>query len=260
MEATVHARTPGIEPQPRRPGRLVGHALQDQRQTLLGLQRSVGNAAVAQMVTVQRCGGHTVSGCPCEGDGFAGVQRDVITIPEVKVEAVPPASLRSGVGTVGYYKQRNEDYVSRMDPGEVVPDYYLGYGDKYAHRFTEVLKPQLSKAGQAWVDRTFVLLQSKIEDRRDQNPWAFAKLERDTPAFRSFAYGTHPAAYLDGGICDMPDKDLAKIAGTPDLMDILTLDGAIQVAETGLGCLVVWQARVRTARPGEIDPYMLYGL
>jgi hypothetical protein len=46
--------------------------------------------------------------------------------------------------------------------------------------------------------------------------FAFAELERDGDAFRKFVYDTHPEAYFEAGVCDLPDGDLLKIAGTPD--------------------------------------------
>jgi hypothetical protein len=150
-----------------------------------------------------------------------------------------PASLRSMVGNVNYYQTRNSDYLSRHTTPPP-PDYYLNYGDRYARRFTTKLRPTLSEAGQRWVDRTFVLLQEAIENRRDANPDAFDLLEQDEDAFRKFAYGTHSQAYLDGGLRYLPPGDLAKIAAEPDFADILTIDGISQIIETGIGIVPQW--------------------
>lgn len=151
-----------------------------------------------------------------------------------------PRSLRYAVGTLDYYRTRNLDYEVRSDyrlaalgvRSPPAPKYYLAYGDLYAHRFRLELRPKLSDAGKAWVDRTFVLLHQAIEDRRDADPAAFAELERDAPRLLAFAYDTHPKAYLDAGLADLPPWDLARIALTPDPLDILNLDGLKQILIT----------------------------
>ena len=92
-------------------------------------------------------------------------------------------------GQLDYYRLREEDFMKRH-PGDnqgTPPDYYLGYGDKYAHRFTEHLKPQLSQAGQGWLDRTFVNLQNAMEAKPNEDPAVFAKLEENPGKFRKCA-------------------------------------------------------------------------
>ncbi|MCC6998798.1 MAG: DUF4157 domain-containing protein [Deltaproteobacteria bacterium] len=153
----------------------------------------------------------------------------------------PPTPLPGMVGNVGYYAARHADFKARYPtPPPSPPDYYMSYGDKYARRFTTVLRPTLSPGGQLWVDRTFVLLQQAIESRLTADPMAFDALERDGASFRAFAYGTHPRAYLDGGLHTLPVTDLMRIATTPDLGDIMTLDGVSQVIETGVGLIPQW--------------------
>jgi hypothetical protein len=122
----------------------------------------------------------------------------------------------------------------------VPPDYYFGYGDKYAKRFTAVLRPSLSAAGKAWLDCTLVALQTAIEDRRDANVWAFAELERDSGKFKDFAYGTHSDAYVSCGVCNLSIVDETKIVLTPDLTDLLGAEGLMQIGETFLQCQVDW--------------------
>ena len=150
-----------------------------------------------------------------------------------------PASLRSDIGKVDYYLFRLRDYNKRhINPP--APDYYLNYGDKYARRFTTVLKSQLSSKGQAWVDKTFVLLQQAIENKRDVEPKAFDLLEQKADKFKTFAYETHSKAYLDGGLGDLTIRDLWNIGTTPDLGDILTYSGISQVVETGSELFKHW--------------------
>jgi hypothetical protein len=155
-----------------------------------------------------------------------------VTGPAAKPNA-QPADLRSKVGTLEYYKARHDDFV-RRNPGKTPPDYYLGYGDKYANRFLKETAPKLSKGGQEWLQRTFVALQGKIEDLRQKDPAAFARLEQDPEAFRKFAYGTHPDAYVESGLSKLPPGDLVQIGLTPDFKDVLTKDGIAQMVDTGL--------------------------
>ncbi len=155
--------------------------------------------------------------------------------------ALVPLAAPVAVGTVDYYFNRNQDFVRRHpSPPPSPPDYYLNYGNKYAHRFTEVLKPKLSDAGKKWVDRTFLLLQNAIEDRRIDLGPKFDAFEQQNDAFRGFAYGTHPDSYLRGGLHELPPSDLFKIATTPDAGDILNYDGIKQIIIVGLGIVPEW--------------------
>jgi hypothetical protein len=159
--------------------------------------------------------------------------------PAAKQNTQLPADLRSKVGTLDYYKARHDDFVKR-NPGKTPPDYYLGYGDKYANRFLKETAPKMTKGGQEWLQRTFVALQTKIEDMRQKDPAAFARLEQDPEAFRKFAYGTHPDAYVESGLSKLPPSDLVKVALTPDVKDLLTKDGIAQMVETGLRVSKQW--------------------
>lgn len=159
-----------------------------------------------------------------------------------------PHPLPGSVGTVGYYADRQSDFVSRYPAAPPSPpSYYMGYGNKYAHRFTTVLLPKLSAKGQAWIWKTFRLLQLAIEDRLNANPSAFDTLEKDDAAFKKFAYDTHPRAYLDGGLHELPPTDLARIAATPDLGDIMTLDGVAQILKTAGGIVPQWAGDAKDA-------------
>jgi len=152
---------------------------------------------------------------------------------------VLPKPLPNMIGNVGYYQARNADYLSRHG-APPPPDYYLNYGNKYARRFTTVLRPKLSADGQRWLDKAFVLLQTAMENRLLKDRSAYDALEMNNDAFRTFAYGTHPDAYLAGGLSGLNPFDLAKIASTPDLGDLLSLDGVSQVVETGARLVPEW--------------------
>ena len=150
-----------------------------------------------------------------------------------------PPSLRAQIGTLNYYRMRNDDFLARH-PGGTPPDYYLGYGDKYVHLFSTVLRPKLSVRGREWLDCTLVALQTAIEDRLDADPAAFARLEEQGPVFRHFAYGTHPGAYVGCGICSGFVDDDVQILMTPDWSDILGAEGREQIGVALNACLARW--------------------
>jgi hypothetical protein len=132
---------------------------------------------------------------------------------------------------LNYYTCRAQDYITRHsipDQGDP-PTYYLHYGDKYCHRFCVQLRPWLSPAGQQWVDRTCLLLQQAIEHALAHDPIAFARLEENSEAFYAWAYATHAAAYIEGGITHLPLRDLFLILYTIDLKDLITSAGLRQV-------------------------------
>ena len=145
-----------------------------------------------------------------------------------------PADLWNRVGDLNYYRDRNDDFI-RRNPGRSPPDYYLGYGDKYAQRFTTDLRSKLSAAGQVWDSKALTLLQRAMEQRRTGDPAAFAALELDGTQFRSFAFGTHPAAYIGAGLATLDPQDVLLIVDTPDVKDLLTDDGIKQIVATALG-------------------------
>lgn len=145
-----------------------------------------------------------------------------------------PQPLPSKLGGTDYYAARAEDF-KRRHPELPLPSYYLGYGDKYVHRFTEELAPKLTPVGQEWLAKARLNLQLAIEAELKKDPAAFDRLEQDDEAFLEFAYDTHPKAYLDGGLDKLPIKDLMTIALTPDLKDLASLNGLEQVADVAVG-------------------------
>jgi Domain of unknown function (DUF4157) len=170
---------------------------------------------------------------PGGGASGAGIQ--------MKSASTLPHPVPAAVTTVGYYVARNKDFQKRYPSAPPnPPSYYMGYGDKYAHRFTTVLSPKLSAKGQAWIWRTFTSLQLAMENKLIADKAAFDVMEKDDNAFKKFAYSTHPKAYLEGGLHQLPVTDLVTIAKTPDIGDLLTLDGIKQVFKTALGLVPQW--------------------
>lgn len=142
-----------------------------------------------------------------------------------------PGDMSALVGGHDYYLARALDF-RRRHPDLKAPDYYADYGDKYSQRFSHELAPNLSRGGREWVNKTRAGLQSAIEAKRAKDPEAFDELERDPDAFRSFAFGTHPRAYLEAGLRGLPFKDKVRIALTPDLKDLARPSGIVQAART----------------------------
>jgi uncharacterized protein YqjF (DUF2071 family) len=143
-----------------------------------------------------------------------------------------PADLVAMIGQLGYYRSRHQDFIGRC-PGLLPPPYYLDYGQKYCERF-HLLRDRLSAEGQGWIQRTMQILQRRIEDRRALDPAAFILLERDGEEFRSFAYATHPEAYIEGGLARLPPEDVLLVMQTPDAKDLLNHDGIEQIVRTAL--------------------------
>lgn len=136
---------------------------------------------------------------------------------------------------INYYKLRSQDYAARHtalnDPALQSSGYYLAFGDKYCCRFRLRLRHWLSRAGQAWIDNTCKLLQQMIEQKRAEDPHAFARLEENAAALRSFAYSTHAAAYIQSGVGALPLRDLLLIVSSIDLKDLVNRDGLCQVLQ-----------------------------
>jgi hypothetical protein len=153
-------------------------------------------------------------------------------------------------GALNYYQKRHCDFVLRW-PTTPPPEYYLGYGDKYARRFSLEVYPKLSPTGQAWLDRCRVNLQAAIENHLAIDPEAFDQLERSGPPFTDFAYATHADAYLNAGLSTLNPFELARIALTPDVADLITKAGLGQALEVGLRLLPMWVEQGLDAALGE---------
>jgi hypothetical protein len=144
-------------------------------------------------------------------------------------------------GSLDYYAQRHADFTNRYaDTGLTAPDYYLGYGDKYIGRFSHEVAPLLSDAGRVWLVDVRERLQVAVEDERERGPAAFDALERDSAAFRTFAFDSHPECYWAAGLGDLPFADLLTIGLTPDTPDLLSFDGLGQVADIASRLLGAW--------------------
>lgn len=152
---------------------------------------------------------------------------------------------------------RYADFMKRhtKDCGHLPPTYYRAYGYYYCSRFGAYLLPSMkSPQGKEWLKEARYYLQkymdlgleqnnkgieiflsSKLNEKANQK-MSFRKqsVELSDKTFKTFAFNSHVPAYIDGGIENVPLKDLIQIICEPNLqewMDIETLQQAIQVAE-----------------------------
>lgn len=106
--------------------------------------------------------------------------------------------------------------------------YLLGYGSKYSDRFYNQTRPRMSARGKMWIDDVLVCLQRDLRDSIDAHS--------SCDDIYELAYDSHPACYLDAGVCKLPVFDLLSVLWTIDLRDYLSLDFARQFARVGIGC------------------------
>ncbi|CAB3694534.1 hypothetical protein [Trinickia soli] len=123
--------------------------------------------------------------------------------------------------------------------GHKPPSYYVSYGYYYCSHYGAELFPNLSAKGKAWLVLARRYLQLNLEDGLRQNMrgdvvqiasqkpgnGAFSmtvrkrELELNDETFQTFAFKTHPLAYLDGGIAYLPPADLINIIRQPNLQE-----------------------------------------
>ncbi|WP_042263633.1 hypothetical protein [Paraburkholderia heleia] len=134
---------------------------------------------------------------------------------------------------------RHSNFMMRhIGCGHTPPSYYLSYGYYYCSNYGAYLKPTLSKAGSDWLDNARWQLQSNMEDglhlnmiqdgiqmaSKIEGNGSFSipevkryQLELKDKIFKDFAFNTHPLAYLDAGLANLPMSDLFKIGGQPSV-------------------------------------------
>jgi len=123
--------------------------------------------------------------------------------------------------------------------GHKPPAYYVSYGYYYCSTYGAQLKPRLSDAGKTWLAVARKKLQENMEDGLKQNMRGDSikmksqnigngnfqmavkryQLELDSENFTTFAFKTHPMAYLDAGLGDLPISDLGKIGAQPNMQE-----------------------------------------
>jgi hypothetical protein len=146
-------------------------------------------------------------------------------------QLIAPGSTESDWSRHGNFMMRH------IGCGHRPPSYYVSYGYYYCSNYGAKLYPRLSAQGKAWLNGARWYLQKYMEQGLEQNmkdgtiDMTSAKpgngsftmavpqyeLELDDETFKTFAFNTHPLAYLDGGLADLPVGDLAKIVMQPNL-------------------------------------------
>lgn len=145
------------------------------------------------------------------------------------VTSLPPTTAPAEIlGTDAYYQWRLHDFTLRNHVTGLAipsPDYYLSYGDKYAHRFLHEVKPKLSETGKNWVDNTLLLLQLTNECLLLHDPEA----EQHSTSFRRQLFAYHVLVYESTGFFDLSIHDKLRIAAALDFQDLISQEGLLQV-------------------------------
>ncbi|MDR3338827.1 MAG: hypothetical protein LBT25_01815, partial [Candidatus Symbiothrix sp.] len=138
---------------------------------------------------------------------------------------------------------------------QIKPNISKSYGYKYCLAFGKLLSPKLSAKGQLWVKYALDYLQEYMEAGVVELDWVskrnlpfnsryglndkgkkekfYTDIELDNARFRTFAFATHPDAYIKAGIADLPVGDLILISSTPDLAEWLESDTWLQAYIVG---------------------------
>lgn len=139
--------------------------------------------------------------------------------------------------------------------GHTPPSYYISYGYYYCSNFGTYLLPRMqSQKGKDWLNDGRKLLQTYMDNGLIQNnsqttlstpsrrypnktissvSVGVKQLELNNDTFKTFAYNSHVAAYLDAGIADVPIADLIRVFGQPNVeewLDLETWQQAVDVA------------------------------
>lgn len=215
--------------------------------------------------------------------GLAGMQSQTTVVQHLSnrccEKTVTPAP-ENVIGLVSYYYDKTKTggtvgWLSRKCDFEnrhqgcihEVPDYYEHYGDKYIRRFTDITNKYLTSAGKKWLRDARRFLQVYMEDGFNQNitettvvtkserdsnitssisAGGIERLELSSQIFRRFAFGTHPAAYIDGGFINLTVMDMMFVSLTPDIKEWTgegasdTFDQAIEVAKYLMRSTTLW--------------------
>ena len=126
-----------------------------------------------------------------------------------------------------------ESCFAKYCPCEGKPsEYFRSYGLKYCKAF--LANTALSAQGRAWRDSTLVCLQESIVPKLDIS----ASPTCDCGQMRTFAFDAHVSCYTKPGasICDLPAADIASIAKTVDIKDLVDGAGWRQMRDVAARC------------------------
>jgi len=125
----------------------------------------------------------------------------------------------AGCGGCQFYACREAEDACGSD------GYYLGFGEKYCERFLLIVKPRLSLAGEAFLDRGRDCLMRTIDAEIGEH--------LTCSQVRRQALDSHVACYRDNGFCELPLGDRLRLFLSVDAGD-LDLKSAF---DTQLACL-----------------------
>lgn len=139
--------------------------------------------------------------------------------------------------------------------GHKPPGYYVSYGYYYCSNYGAKLAPRLTDTGKAWLASARWFLQHYMEQGLQQNMRGDTisirgkkpnsgtcamnvpqySLELDDYTFKTFAFKTHPLAYLDGGLAGLGPHDMVKILGEPNTQEWGDVRTLYQAYDSGVG-------------------------
>ena len=139
--------------------------------------------------------------------------------------------------------------------GHKPPGYYVSYGYYYCSNYGKYLLPQLSDKGKAWLASARWFLQHYLEQGLQQNMRGDTisirgkkpnsggcemnvpqyALELDDDTFKTYAFKTHPLAYLDGGLAGLGPVDMYYILKQPNAQEWGDLRTFSQAFDSGVG-------------------------
>ncbi|KWZ36570.1 hypothetical protein [Burkholderia anthina] len=139
--------------------------------------------------------------------------------------------------------------------GHKPPGYYVSYGYYYCSNYGKYLLPQLSDKGKAWLASARWFLQHYLEQGLQQNMRGDTisirgkkpnsgscsmnvpqySLELDDDTFKTYAFKTHPLAYLDGGLAGLGPVDMYYILKQPNAQEWGDVRTFSQAFDSGVG-------------------------
>jgi hypothetical protein len=126
----------------------------------------------------------------------------------------------------GFYRCAEEIINQGAGCGE--DGYLLGYAAKYAERYMWETYPQLSPAGQDFLDRNLLCLQKVFRDTV-QADWTCSTVAE-------FGFKSHAACYLSSGICELSLTDRLTILMAVDTEDLNQPGQEEAFAQVADGC------------------------
>lgn len=175
-----------------------------------------------------------------------------------------------GNSSDGLWSRHANFMMRHIGCGHRPPAYYVSYGYYYCSTYGAHLYPRLSDSGKAWLIAARRHLQINMEKglgmnmngqqirascRRFPNKGMYMtaplrQLEVNDALFKTFAFNTHVPAYLDGGLADLPERDLLLIGGQPNIEEWADKETWSQAIDSGL---VVGEQKIKTYAKGASD-------